>query len=156
MSDFIKDYDAPEEREKLMLQEDPIVMYLVVHEIGMSAGKTAAQCGHAVGMLHIKQSEQERKFFLGHEHDIQEPPQPTNLKIWDEWLHNSFRKVVLTANDAKWAKLKAKLPELGIEHVMVVDSGLTEIPYGSETVIGIWPMRKSQQPQVLKKLQTLK
>ena len=78
------------------------------------------------------------------------------LAIWNEWLHNSFRKVVLTANDAKWAKLKTKLSELGIEHVLVVDSGLTEIPYGSETVIGIWPIRKSEQPQVLKKLQTLK
>jgi peptidyl-tRNA hydrolase len=156
MSDYITDYNAPEEREKRMSQEDPIVMYLIVHELGMSAGKTAAQCGHAVGMLHIKQSEHERDFVREHEHDDKEPVPPANLEIWDEWLHNSFRKVVLTANDKKWAKLKERLPELKIEHVLVVDSGLTEIAYGSETVIGVWPMRRSQAPQVIKKLQALK
>jgi peptidyl-tRNA hydrolase len=151
MSDYITDYNSPEEREKRMLQEDPIVMYLVVHEIGMSAGKLAAQCGHAVGMLHIKQSE-----FTAENNKSPFPEVQDKLNIWDEWLHNSFRKVVLTANDKKWAKLKERLPELKFQHVMVVDSGLTEIPYGSETVIGIWPMRKSQAPQVIKKLQALK
>jgi peptidyl-tRNA hydrolase len=156
MNDYITDYNSPEERKKRMEQEDPIVMYLVVHEIGMSAGKVGAQCGHAVGMLDIKQKEQERDFWREHEHDTVEPVQPANLKIWDDWLHNSFRKVVLTANDKKWAKLKDKLKELNIEHVLVIDSGLTEIPYGSETVIGVWPMRKSQSPQVIKKLQALK
>jgi peptidyl-tRNA hydrolase len=151
MSDYITDYNSPEERKKRMLQEDPIVMYLVVHEISMSAGKTAAQCGHAVGILHIRQQEFQAQNALP-----SFPELKTKLEIWNEWLHNSFRKVVLTANDAKWAKLKAKLPELGIEHVIVVDSGLTEIPYGSETVIGVWPMHKSNAPQVIKKLQALK
>src|SRR5574339_475499 len=127
MSDYITDYNSPEEREKRMLQEDPIVMYLVVHEIGMSAGKVAAQAGHAVGMLYIRHDEFKKPEVS--------PQVAEKMNIWEEWQNNSFRKVTLTANDAKWAKLKAKLPELGIEHVLVIDSGLTEIPYGSETVI---------------------
>ncbi len=151
MEDYITDYNSPEERAKRMAQEDPIIMYLVVHELGMSAGKIGAQCGHAVGMLHIKHTE------FSNENKKKDFPEVHGLlNIWDEWLHNSFRKVVLTANDNKWAKLKAKLPELGLMHVMVVDSGLTEIAYGSETVIGLWPMRKSVAPQCIKKLQALK
>jgi peptidyl-tRNA hydrolase, PTH2 family len=155
MSDHNIDRNSPEEIEKRKSQEDPIVMYLVVHEIGMSAGKIGAQCGHATGMLHIKQSQQERAFFLEHQHDDQEPVQPANLKMWDDWQNNSFRKVTLTANDAKWAKLKATLSELGIEYSLVIDAGLTQIPSGSETVIGVWPMHKSQRPQILKRLQAL-
>lgn len=151
MEDYITDYNSPEERAKRMAQEDPIIMYLVVHELGMSAGKIGAQCGHAVGMLHIKHTE------FSNENKKKDFPEVHGLlNIWDEWLHNSFRKVVLTANDNKWAKLKTKLPELGLMHVMVVDSGLTEIAYGSETVIGLWPMRKSAAPQCIKKLQALK
>jgi peptidyl-tRNA hydrolase len=148
MSDYITDYNSPEERKKRMLQEDPIIMYLVVRKsLGMSMGKTAAQAGHAVGMLHIKQAE-----YAAEDKKSLFPEFQEKLKIWDEWVHNSFRKVVLGADDKQWQKLKDKIPDA----VVVVDSGLTEIAYGSETVIGIWPMCKSNAPQVIKKLQALK
>jgi len=144
MSEHEKDYNSPEECEKRMSQEDPIIMYLVVHDIGMSAGKMAAQVGHAVGMLYIK--------YMMHIGLLSDQ----KLKIWQEWQEDSFRKVTLTANDSKWNKLKSQLPDLGIEHSMVIDAGLTEIPRGSETVIGVWPMRKSSRPPLLRKLQVLK
>jgi peptidyl-tRNA hydrolase len=130
-----------------MSQEDPIIMYLVVHEIGMSVGKIAAQVGHAVGMLYLKRDKliTSTDSLLSH-----------RLDIWKEWQDDSFRKVTLTANDSKWNKLKSLLPDLGIEHAMVIDAGLTEIPRGSETVIGVWPMRKSRRPPLLRKLQVLK
>lgn len=124
--------------------EDPIVMYLVVHELGMSAGKMAAQVGHAVGLLYIK-------YMTLKDYVLNDK----ELKIWEEWQNGAFRKVTLTANDSKWNKLKTQLTNDGIEHVRVVDAGFTEIPSGSETVIGIWPMRKSNRSSVLKKLQTL-
>lgn len=147
MSEHEKDYNSPEECEKRMSQEDPIIMYLVVHEIGMSIGKIAAQVGHAVGMLYLKRDKliTSADSLLSH-----------RLDIWKEWQNDSFRKVTLTANDSKWNKLKALLPDLGIEHAMVIDAGLTEIPRGSETVIGVWPMRKSNRPPLLRKLQVLK
>lgn len=147
MSEHEKDYNSPEECEKRMSQEDPIIMYLVVHEIGMSVGKIAAQVGHAVGMLYLKRDKliTSTNSLLSH-----------RLDIWKEWQNDSFRKVTLTANDSKWNKLKALLPDLGIEHAMVIDAGLTEIPRGSETVIGVWPMRKSNRPPLLRKLQVLK
>ena len=104
MSEHIKDYNSPEE---LDIQEDPIVMYLVVHEIGMSAGKMAAQVGHAVGMLYdIKYDKFNKKSLLDNE----------KLNIWEEWQGGAFRKVTLTANDSKWNKLKIQLTNDNIEY----------------------------------------
>lgn len=139
MSDPVKDDNSPEENE-----EDPVVMYLVVHEIGMSTGKLAAQVGHAVGMLYIK--------YMMHTGLLSDE----KLKIWEEWQSGHFRKVTLTANDSKWKKLKDQLSQSGIEYGLVIDAGFTEIPRGSETVIGVWPMRKSNRPPILRKLQVLK
>jgi len=144
MSEHVKDYNSPEERNKRVTQEDPIIMYLIVHELGMSTGKIAAQVGHAVGLMYIKYMKY---------HDLLSDEK---LKIWEEWQDGDFRKVTLTANDSKWNKLKEQLLNCGINYAMVVDAGYTEIPLGSETVISIWPMRKSYRPPLLRKLQLLK
>jgi peptidyl-tRNA hydrolase len=40
--------------------------------------------------------------------------------------------------------------------IIVVDAGLTEIKPDSETVIGVHPMRKSEAPKLIKRLQVLK
>lgn len=36
------------------------------------------------------------------------------------------------------------------------DAGLTEVDPGTETVMALWPMRKSERPPLVKRLQTLK
>lgn len=156
------DHNSPEAAEARANQEDPIVMYLVVREsLGMSAGKLAAQCGHAVGMLDRKYDKQ-IAVIEGHIDPVYGPPDdlesriPERVKaaltIWDEWDNTSFRKVVLTADEKEWEKLKA----LDVPKVIVVDAGLTEIAPNSETVIGLWPMRKSERPKLVKRLQVLK
>lgn len=129
-------------------EEDPIVMYLVVHEIGMSTGKLAAQIGHAVGAIYDKHSE-----MVAISNYTNLPY--SGLQIWEDWKNKDFRKVTLTANDSKWNKLKSQLLDLHIDHSMIIDAGYTEIPRGSETVISIWPMRKSSRPPILRKLQAL-
>lgn len=129
-------------------QNDPLVMYLIVKEsLNMSAGKIAAQVGHAVGMLGTV-------YLLGSTYDIGEPI----LEIDRDMIHNYvrwelglFRKVVLKAKDKDWERLKDELA-----CVVVRDAGLTEVEPGSETVIGVMPMRKSQAPKILKRLQVLK
>jgi peptidyl-tRNA hydrolase len=40
--------------------------------------------------------------------------------------------------------------------VIVVDSGLTEVAPGSATVIGLWPMYRSEASKIVKRLQALK
>lgn len=159
-----EDKDSSSEIAKRANQEDPIVMYLIVREsLGMSIGKTAAQVGHAVGMLDRKYIELlnsvnnpdckwgvSNKWDDGCWKDIQ------NLfQIWREWNDSSFRKVVLKASDKEWGKLK-EFKTLLVPKVIIIDNGLTEIPAQSETVIGVWPMRKSQRPKILAKLQALK
>ncbi|SRR5258708_31004867 len=128
-------------------QEDPIVMYLVVREsLNMTTGKACAQAGHAVGMLM-------QKYFIAEiTNDI---TLLTNKhEIFNQWLDGSFRKVVLSADDKEWENIKEHF-EIG-EIVVVVDAVLTQLKPMTETVIGVWPLHKSTQPKVLKKLQVLK
>lgn len=151
----MEDQNSPEAIAARTNQEDPIVMYLIVREsLGMGVGKTAAQCAHASQMLTLKYFELSdtayQKFTQNHSLNHQEQEK---LSIFQDWLRESFRKVVLKANDKEWEKVKA---EFSNKFILVVDAGLTEIAPMSETVIGLWPMKKSQAPKVIKKLQALK
>lgn len=163
----MKDHDSPEAVEARASQEDPIVMYLIVREsLGMSTGKTAAQCAHASQMLTLDYFEMKDKS-RALQKKIQDKPAPDELdvlkamyaeqgrklSIFGEWMGSSFRKVVLRADDKEWKKIQQ---DYGAHMIMVVDAGLTEIAAGSETVIGLWPMRKSQRPKTIQRLQVLK
>jgi len=122
-------------------QEDPWVMYLIVRaSLEMGTGKIGAQVGHAVAMMY-------EHYFTG-AYVLSKAVDPFSFF---HWRKDSFRKVVLRANEKKWEKIKENL-----ECFVVRDAGLTEVDPGSETVIGIWPMKKSEQPRLLKKLQALK
>lgn len=148
----MEDHKSPEAVAKRAGQEDPIVMYLVVREsLNMSIGKTAAQCAHASQMLQLQFAELERWDMCGWCNG----PDKVRFSDFKDWLDSSFRKVVLKADDKEWEKVKGAFVE-DVMRVTVVDAGLTEIAAGSETVIGIWPMRKSQRPKILQKLQVLK
>lgn len=163
----MKDHESPEAVAARASQEDPIVMYLIVREsLGMSTGKTAAQCAHASQMLTLDYFEKKDKS-RALQKKIQETTDPDELhvlkslyaeqgrqiSIFGEWMASSFRKVVLRADDKEWVKIQK---DYGSHMITVVDAGLTEIAAGSETVIGLWPMRKSQRPKTIQRLQVLK
>jgi peptidyl-tRNA hydrolase len=157
--------------EEVAPVEDPIVMYLIVREsLGMSTGKACAQCGHAAGLIvfdYMDLKDESRKLHkLIVENTLGLSPespallaykelyaeQSRRLSIVGEWRATGYRKVTLRASDKEWEKVKADYPR----DVLVVDAGLTEIAAGSETVIGLWPMRKSQATKTIRKLQVLK
>jgi peptidyl-tRNA hydrolase len=145
----MEDHNSPQAVANRASQEDPIVMYLIVKEsLGMGVGKTAAQCAHASQMLQLNFNDTERKELCG----WATPSDVCDIHLFNQWLDTSFRKVVLRAKDKEWQKIKEACPN----HVVVVDAGLTEIAAGSETVIGLWPMYKSQVPKIITKLQALK
>src|SRR5579864_3809159 len=145
----MEDHQNPEAVAGRASQEDPIVMYLIVHEsLNMSIGKTAAQCAHASQMLTLKYFEMKDELNKYHklipsitDDSAKEAMHNKRLdvsrkvSIFGEWMASSFRKVVLRASDKEWAKLKEEFKD---QMVMVVDAGLTEIASGSETVIGLW------------------
>lgn len=165
----MKDHNSPEAIEERSSQEDPIVMYLIVHDsLNMGVGKTAAQCAHASQMLTLRYFDSKKELSRLHDEmskfhaasqDVPQPLKDRSLlicrqsSIMGEWLNSSFRKVVLKASDKEWVKLKEEFKD---SMVLVVDAGLTEIAAGSETIIGLWPMRKSQASKTIKRLQVLK
>ncbi len=143
------DHNSSEEVAKRANQEDPIIMYLIVREsLGMSIGKTAAQCAHASQMLLLNHFD-----LLQKDHD-DDWILTEETSMFTEWLNTSFRKVVLRAGEKEWIKLKAELSKDQI--VVVIDAGLTELAPQTETVIGVIPMRKSEVPKLIKRLQVLK
>lgn len=163
----MRDHEMKEAAQARAEQEDPIVMYLIVHEsLNMSTGKTAAQCAHAASMLTLeyfdlkdKSKALQKKMtssFAGDrtpEVEAEYAKLAPLLSIFGEWLKSSFRKVVLRSSDKEWEKLKTEFKDSSL---LVTDAGLTEIAAGSETVIGLWPMRKSQRSKTILRLQVLK
>ncbi len=141
--------------------EDPIVMYLIVREsLGMSIGKTAAQCAHASSMLSLLATEMsgDIKEYEGNL-DLQRISEK-DYKIFldkelyfSKWLDSGYRKIVLRADEKEWLKLKENLEACD---AIVVDYGLTELEPQTETVIGLFPMPKSKCGKLIKRLQVLK
>jgi peptidyl-tRNA hydrolase len=152
----MEDHNSPEDVAKRANQEDPIVMYLVVREsLNMTAGKVGAQCGHAAQIALLQYFRVASTYFGDVMNYLDGAKVPPRLAIFKEWLDNSFRKVTLKADDKEWKKVQLEFVE-NATRFTVIDAGLTEIPAGSETVMAIWPMRKSQRPKILQKLQALK
>lgn len=152
------DYNDSAQVELRKNQEDPIVMYLIVREeLGMSIGKTAAQCAHAAQMLLLDYIALNKaldwiSIAYGNE---SEKSKMERVSIFQRWLDSSFRKVVLKADNKEWLKIQEVFVE-GVMRVTVVDAGLTEVNPNTETVIGLWPMKKSEVPKIIKRLQVLK
>jgi PTH2 family peptidyl-tRNA hydrolase len=150
-------HNSPETNVK----EDPLVMYLIVREsINMSVGKTAAQCAHAAQMLQMKYEKLHRSLVYERKNikdgislSLPIPAEMTQLEtVFQQWLVVGVRKVVLQANEKEWVRIKEEYPD----NVLVVDAGHTELEPGTETVIGLWPMKKSSRSKLITRLQVLK
>jgi peptidyl-tRNA hydrolase len=165
MAEVENPYDAPEKVQARKDQEDPWNMYLIVRKsLGMGAGKVAAQVGHAVGMMYSRQIKMTVAYHMNpsraqlvtaddgsRQYEFVGEEMRKKLMRFSTWEENSFAKIVLKADDKQWEKLKAEQ-----ECFLVRDAGHTEVAPGSETVIGLWPMKKSERTTLLKKLQVLK
>jgi len=90
-------------------------------DLKLSKGKTAAQAGHAA----VSAAEQARK----------------HRKEWFEgWLEEGQRKIaVKVKNEKAMADLEMQAKESGLPFALIVDRGLTEIPPGTVTCLGIGP-----------------
>jgi peptidyl-tRNA hydrolase len=149
------EHDSPEAIAQRGSQKDPLIMHFIVREsLNMSTGKIAAQCAHAAQMQLLNYyTLQSMCNVLTNKTEISQASSDA-IDIFQKWLNSSFRKVVLVADEREWNKVKADI--LPIDRMTVIDNGLTEVPSGSETVIVLFPMYKSQVPKVIKRLQVLK
>ncbi len=95
-------------------------------DLDMSLGKISAQACHAS----LGASEEARS---------------RNPKIWREWLSAGGRKIVLRVESKEeLIDLSKRARSSGIPRYLVKDRGLTEIPPGSYTAIGIGPDNSSK------------
>lgn len=140
--------------------EDPIVCYVIVRQaLNMSVGKCCAQTAHLGQLLVLDylQLEQDINWTSVAHGDRTEQTKSEQLILFKQWLNADYRKVVLRADEKEWNKLK----ELSdVRKVIVIDNGKTELPpqteTETETVIGFYPMVKSQAPKLINRLQVLK
>ncbi len=95
-------------------------------DIEMSKGKTAAQAAHASLMSYFEAEKKDRK-------------------IAEEWLRTGERKIVLKANDETALKrLSEAFKYKGVPCALVSDAGLTQLPPGTITALGVGPWTKDE------------
>mmetsp|Transcript_37792 Transcript_37792/g.70516 ORF Transcript_37792/g.70516 Transcript_37792/m.70516 type:complete len:165 (+) Transcript_37792:21-515(+) len=100
-------------------------------DLGMSAGKLAAQVGHAV-------------------HDAVSECLPTKLEAWEE--DGSMIVVLQAESEASLEALKASASRRGLQVAPVLDEGLTEVEDETWTVLAIGPDAASKVDEVTGKL----
>lgn len=97
---------------------------VVRSDLQMSKGKTAVQVAHAT----ILTSEKARKH---------------KRRWWADWLREGQCKVALKVNGLEELKrLNRRAEEIELPSALVEDRGLTEIPPGTTTCLGIGPAPK--------------
>jgi PTH2 family peptidyl-tRNA hydrolase len=90
-------------------------------DLKLSKGKIAAQAGHAAVSAAQEAHKQHRSW-------------------WDAWLFEGQRKVAVKVKDEKeLLALEEQANDLGLPNALIVDRGLTEIPPGTVTCLGIGP-----------------
>ena len=97
------------------------LIVVVRDDLDLSCGKISVQVAHASVECTIKAMKNKRRIF-------------------EEWHREGQRKIVLRAKDLdELLFLKNKAERLGIITCLIKDAGLTEVPPGTVTCLGIGP-----------------
>ncbi|MEM2098848.1 MAG: peptidyl-tRNA hydrolase Pth2 [Candidatus Bathyarchaeia archaeon] len=90
-------------------------------DLKLSKGKIAAQAGHAA----VSAAEEARK---------------RHREWWDAWIFEGQRKIaVKVPTEKELFLLEEQAKALGLPNALIVDSGLTQVPEGTVTCLGIGP-----------------
>jgi len=90
-------------------------------DLRLSKGKIAAQAGHAA----VSAADEARKH---------------HRKWWEEWVNEGQRKIAVKVKSEKeLLMLEKEAKELALPCALIIDKGLTEIPPGTVTCLGIGP-----------------
>lgn len=109
--------------------DDELVQYFIVNkEVSMSRGKIASQVAHVATIIAVECSDSAN---------------------FVNWYVGQQKKIILQGKE----KDLLKLIEQGFYSIR--DNGLTEIPQGTLTCVGLYPMKRSEAQQYVKRLQVL-
>jgi PTH2 family peptidyl-tRNA hydrolase len=90
-------------------------------DLKLSKGKMATQAGHAAVSAAQEAHNRHRDW-------------------WDKWLFEGQRKVAVKVQDEKeLLELEEKAKDLDLPNALIIDRGLTEVPPGTITCLGIGP-----------------
>lgn len=106
-------------------------------DLQMSKGKIAAQAGHAAVSA-------AQDAFIHHK------------KWWETWMYEGQRKIAVKVTDAKeLGELEEAAEDLGLPHALIVDRGLTQLPEGTITCLGLGPAPAEKLDRLTGKLKLL-
>jgi peptidyl-tRNA hydrolase, PTH2 family len=106
-------------------------------DLKLSKGKLAAQAGHAA----VSAAEEARK---------------RHRDWWESWMFEGQRKIAVKVKDeTELSELEEQADDLGLPFALIVDRGLTEIPEGTITCLGIGPAPAEKIDRLTGKLSLL-
>jgi PTH2 family peptidyl-tRNA hydrolase len=110
---------------------------VVREDLAISEGKRAAQVAHAAVSAALAAREDHTKWYK-------------------EWLREGQRKVVVRARDLEELRdLMRKAKDLKLPTALIDDAGLTELPPGTTTCLGVGPAPEELVDQVTRRLPLL-
>lgn len=99
-------------------------------DLRLSKGKAAVQAGHAA----VSTAEEARKHHRG---------------WFEDWMEEGQRKIAVKVKTEKeLLELSAEAERLGLPSSLIVDRGLTEIPPGTVTCLGIGPAPSEKMDRI--------
>jgi PTH2 family peptidyl-tRNA hydrolase len=106
-------------------------------DLKLGKGKLAAQAGHAA----VSAAEEARK---------------RHRSWWEAWLFEGQRKIAIKVKGEKeLGELETQAKELGLPNALIVDRGLTQVPEGTVTCLGIGPAPEGLIDKLTGKLKLL-
>jgi len=108
-------------RKNIMVEFEYKQVIIFRSDLKLSKGKLAVQAGHAA----VSAAEEARK---------------RHRDWWESWIFEGQRKIAVKVKDeTELSELESAADDLGLPHALIVDRGLTEIPEGTVTCLGIGP-----------------
>ena len=106
-------------------------------DLKMGKGKIAAQAGHAA----VSAAEDARK---------------RHRTWWEAWLFEGQRKIAVKVKDEKeLLEFESQAKDLDLPNALIVDRGLTQVPEGTVTCLGIGPAPEGLIDKLTGKLKLL-
>ena len=108
------------------MEEEIKQTIIIRNDIEMGRGKMVAQGAHASLMSYLESEKADKS-------------------IAERWLRDGEKKIVLKIeNEEKIKRLAEALKYKGIPCSLVLDAGLTQLPPGTVTALGIGPWKRSE------------